>query len=293
MPVPTTIADLFVTAASNSPPSSDGLSNGDDYLRAIQGLLRQSDTRASDVPSASTADIGAAAGRIVNITGTTTITGLGTVSAGIWRLATFAGSLTLTHNGTSLILPGGANITTAAGDTMLAESLGSGNWVVHGYWRRSGQAVIASLGTNWSIDSSGRLLNNGNTQPFMLAIDAASRNTAGTFGTYTEVSDTSSAFDASTGIFTVPVAGVYMITANGYINAGGAGGGATVYVNVNSTEASGYSTSGAMLQDDLESISICLMRDLAASDTVKISVGSFSGTGTSVVINSFSMYLLG
>jgi hypothetical protein len=88
----------------------------------------------------------------VNITGTTTITSFGTVAAGIWRIVTFAGALTLTHNATSLILPGGASITTAAGDSLIAESLGSGNWKVHvympvaGYLSLSGGALIGNLG---------------------------------------------------------------------------------------------------------------------------------------------------
>jgi hypothetical protein len=41
----------------------------------------------------------------------------------------FAGALTLTHNATTLILPGGANITTAAGDTAVAIPV-SGGWYV-------------------------------------------------------------------------------------------------------------------------------------------------------------------
>lgn len=97
-----------------------------------------------DVASATTTDIGAAASNNVRITGTTTITGLGTAAAGITRNIRFAGALTLTHNGTSLILPGGANITTAANDTATALSLGSGNWVVTNYKKQSGLAVIGS-----------------------------------------------------------------------------------------------------------------------------------------------------
>ena len=132
MAVPTAITDLSATAASNSPAGSDAVfTDLDNFLRAIQAFIRQGDTRAADVASASTADLGAAVGRFVNITGTTTITSFGTVAAGIWRVVTFAGALTLTHNATSLILPGGANITTAAGDSLIAESLGSGNWKVH------------------------------------------------------------------------------------------------------------------------------------------------------------------
>jgi len=139
MAVPTAITDLSATAASNSPAGSDAvLPDLDNFLRAIQAFIRQGDTRAADVASASTADLGAAVGRFVNITGTTTITSFGTVAAGIWRIVTFAGALTLTHNATSLILPGGASITTAAGDSLIAESLGSGNWKIHIYMPAAG-----------------------------------------------------------------------------------------------------------------------------------------------------------
>jgi hypothetical protein len=102
-----------------------------------------------DVASAGTTDIGAANSLNVRVTGTTTITSLGTVANGIRRYLRFAAALTLTHNATSLILPGGANITTAAGDTAIAISLGSGNWVVvnympaGGYVRQAGTANLA------------------------------------------------------------------------------------------------------------------------------------------------------
>lgn len=91
----------------------------------------------TDVASASTCDIGAAATSEVRITGTTTITSFGTSNAGVRRRGRFAGALTLTHNATSLILPGGANITTAANDSFEAVSLGSGNWQVTHYQRAS------------------------------------------------------------------------------------------------------------------------------------------------------------
>lgn len=97
-----------------------------------------------NVASAATTNIGAAAGNRVRITGTTTITSLGTIAAGACRTVTFAGALTLTHNATSLILPGGTNITTAAGDVAEFESLGAGNWRCTGYQKASGQAVSVS-----------------------------------------------------------------------------------------------------------------------------------------------------
>ena len=89
----------------------------------------------SNIASATTTDIGAATGNTVHVTGTTTITGLGTVAAGTTRTVIFDGALTLTHNGTSLILPGAANIATAAGDVATFVSEGSGNWRCTQYQR--------------------------------------------------------------------------------------------------------------------------------------------------------------
>lgn len=98
------------------------------------------DNKGADIASATTTDIGAATGNFVDITGTTTITGLGTVKAGTKRTLQFDGSLTLTHNATSLILPTGADFVTTAGDVLDFISLGSGNWQCtnimerHGTW---------------------------------------------------------------------------------------------------------------------------------------------------------------
>lgn len=101
----------------------------------------------TDVASATTTDLGAQANGSIRITGTTTITGFGTVATGTVRFVRFAGALTLTHNSTSLILPGAANITTAANDSCIAISLGSGNWIVLGYQKASGLAVVSSIPT--------------------------------------------------------------------------------------------------------------------------------------------------
>ena len=100
----------------------------------------------ADLASASTTDIGAEATNNVRITGTTTITSLGTVASGCRRICRFAGALTLTHNATSLILPGGANITTAANDTATFVSLGSGNWICVSYNKANGGSVVSGAG---------------------------------------------------------------------------------------------------------------------------------------------------
>ncbi len=88
----------------------------------------------ASIASAATCDIGGAAALHLTVTGTTTITSLGTQPLRL-RLVTFGGVLTLTHHGTSLVLPGGANIATAAGDTALFLSDAGGNWRCLAYQR--------------------------------------------------------------------------------------------------------------------------------------------------------------
>jgi hypothetical protein len=68
----------------------------------------------ADIASAGTTNLETATGNLVDVTGTTTITAI-TLSEGHERTVRFTGILTLT-NGASLVLPGGANIVTAAGD---------------------------------------------------------------------------------------------------------------------------------------------------------------------------------
>lgn len=94
----------------------------------------------ASIASAATTDLGSLAGNTALITGTTTITSLGS-SASATRpifFVRFGGALTLTHNATSLILPTSANIITAAGDTAIFEYLGSGNWRCLMYHRLDG-----------------------------------------------------------------------------------------------------------------------------------------------------------
>lgn len=104
-------------------------------------VIPASSVKASvDIGSAATTSIGAAASQNVRVTGTTTITSLGTAPAGLFRRVLFAASLTLTHNATSLILPGAANITTAADDIACFVSEGSGNWRCTSYQRTAFRA---------------------------------------------------------------------------------------------------------------------------------------------------------
>jgi Protein of unknown function (DUF2793) len=78
----------------------------------------------ADIASAATINLETATGHLVDVTGTTTISAI-TLGDGHERVVRFTGALTLT-NGASLVLPGGANITTAAGDFAVFRGYASG-----------------------------------------------------------------------------------------------------------------------------------------------------------------------
>jgi len=149
----------------------------DDNLRELQGaVVRGLSHKGADIASATTTDLGAVEGLAHDITGTTTITGFGTVRAGIWKIIKFEGALTLTHNATSLILPGGANITTADGDVALVISEGSGNWRCLSYQKASAAPLLMAPITN----SLGADVNMNNTANYFDGPSVA-QGTAGTW----------------------------------------------------------------------------------------------------------------
>lgn len=140
-------------------------------------------TTEQNIASATTTDVGSTGSNTVKITGTTTITAFGSSASSVRPIyiVKFAGALTLTHNGTSLILPGSANITTAANDCGVFEYLGSGNWLCMIYQKASGAAVIGA--SNPFSDASALVKNSSDATK--LAILSAASITTGTTRTYT------------------------------------------------------------------------------------------------------------
>jgi len=121
---------------------------GTDTLKAVTpDSLAALWEKGADIASAGTVSIGE--GGYFHITGTTTITDIdpATDKAGRAFWLEFDGILTLTHHATTLILPTGANITTAAGDTALFISEGSDAVRCMGYERASGAAVSGLTGS--------------------------------------------------------------------------------------------------------------------------------------------------
>lgn len=137
--VAATLSQWSTTASSNAPADSTSVGSGlGDNLRTIQSVIATylAAYNAVAIASSGTCQIGGVAGLFLEISGNTTITAFGTPNTGSpWKIVRFQDALTLTHNAVSLILPGGANITTVAGDYMLAYHRGSGNWTVPFYQR--------------------------------------------------------------------------------------------------------------------------------------------------------------
>ena len=86
-------------------------------------------------------------GNYFDVTGTTAITSINT-TGGIGTLIKlhFDGALTLTHDAADLILPGGANITTAAGDEAEFVEYASGDYRCTNYSKADGTSVVAAAG---------------------------------------------------------------------------------------------------------------------------------------------------
>lgn len=165
----TSLKEFSTTAASNTavgsanvdegcPPS--GINNAiRQFIAYVIDWLMNTDT----IASAATTDIGTKTASYLAVSGTTTITALGTPTNKTEYTLKFDGALILTHNGTSLILPAAANVTTRAGEVAKFRHEGSGNWRCVSYPARwaygdgtSGQ-VLTSAGAGslptWAVAS--------------------------------------------------------------------------------------------------------------------------------------------
>lgn len=117
----------------------DGISSG---ALSAAALAAAPFGNPENVAAAATVDLGAAASPTVNITGSgETIASFGTTGASLLRFVTFAAANTLQH-GASLVLPGAANITTAAGDCLIAISTAADAWKVLSYVKADGTPIV-------------------------------------------------------------------------------------------------------------------------------------------------------
>lgn len=136
----------------------------------------------STLPSSATVSLNTVTSENIFITGTTTITSLGSAQAGVFKRVVFTGALILTHNDTNLILPSSQNINTAAGDTAEFVSYGVDNWRCVSYTRSTGQSVISPIGVGQTWQNVTRSLatnyTNDTVRPIQISVRLNSVSTA-------------------------------------------------------------------------------------------------------------------
>jgi len=129
-------------------------------------------------------------GNYFDVTGTTTVTSINTTgTVGTVIKLHFDGALILTHNATDLILPSGANITTAVGDEAEFVEYASGDFRCTVYTKADGTAVVSPAGgigefidTSIAISSDDSALANDdgtNNNNIAIGVDALATITSG------------------------------------------------------------------------------------------------------------------
>jgi hypothetical protein len=215
-PLSPTTGMLFYNTATNYIQQYDGANwlnlwyvDATNHLTSMDiggGVIGQT------IASASTTDLGSIPQPFKTITGTTTITSLGSsAKVGSIHVVVFSGALTLTYNATSLIIPGQTNQVTAAGDNMIAVYLGSGNWRVLHYIPITGAAVSSIAGNTGAFTLGNCLANSGNV--LQVAVPC---NLGQIWGLTLSTAGGSGTFGIALGIAGDPIVGGMMRLASNY-----------------------------------------------------------------------------
>lgn len=183
--------------------------------------------KGADVASAAALPV-LADGNSVDVTGTDAITSIDSLGAGTWIILHFDAALVFTHHASNLILPGGGNITTAAGDNALMLEYATGQWRCVLFMPATGLPVpikdeddMASnsdvhVATQQSIKAYTDSRHDGSNWPSFRATLLANQTSIIT-ATWTKIEfdteefDTNSDYNITNYRFTPTVAGKYML----------------------------------------------------------------------------------
>jgi hypothetical protein len=151
----------YPTAGAANKHHMFALVDGSDDLNAL-GVNNGSAFQDIAYPVGKGTDIASAAsitipwdGNYFDVTGTTGITAIAASRAGRIVYLHYDGVLTITHHATSLILPGGNNITTYAGLELAFEEYSSGNWRLVGGVNTKLTIDDFTLATHGHADAAG------------------------------------------------------------------------------------------------------------------------------------------
>lgn len=180
------LIDMLVGGTSMFRVQKDGEISTQHNYSARQSWAQGTDLDDTDVNGSNILTLGTD-GNYFQASGTQQIDGIASISGMGPILLVFSSVRTLTHNGTSFILPGAANITTAAGDSAIFVHEGSGNWRCVMY-TISAAAYLSSLLEDTTPQLGGDLDLNGNgiTFPGATVTDVTGADTlvvSGTAGT--------------------------------------------------------------------------------------------------------------
>lgn len=96
-------------------------------------------------------------GNIFDVAGATTIATIATKGVGTHIILQFDSTPQITHDATNLILPGGANITAAAGDIMGLYEYASADWRCEFYTKAAGLGALVVEVNDWTAAQSGEV----------------------------------------------------------------------------------------------------------------------------------------
>lgn len=286
-----------VNNKTNGFPSGSGV-----LVQTTCASITVEDNSTGDAPNiaaAATIALASVGSRYVNVTGSgQTPTAFGLAPVGLIRFVRWNGANTLTHNGTSLILPGGANITTAADDVSEMVSLGSGNWLCMNHKLGTGGALPALFASAAEVRAlasttkaitpaalAGRAMFSVTLSANQTGISSAT-STKVNFNT--EANDVGGYYDNATNYRWTPPAGPVRLSGSAHISGATTGGNAQLHIRKNGSD---FKSTIYLVDASGEAFPNLTCNDVAnGTDYYELFVRATSGGTNTVNANTWSYF---